>query len=547
MNAGRIVLIVIGSLLVLAGLTAGAGAAGLGTLAAAQGDDGYLSVPEETYSVGSYALTSENVEVSPGIRAQDDVGRVQVRGTDPDGELFIGIASKADVDRYLAGVAHSELGDVTFDPFSAQYEESPGAAAPAPPGEQDFWSASSAGTGTQELEWPLQEGEWTVVVMNADASPGVTADLQVGIRSDVLGPLAWWLLIGAVVLVLGGAALILAAILAGRKHTGGYPGPSGGHGPYGYAAAPVPASDETPAGTPAGTPVPAGATAAGAPPGTAEAPALSGARAAQLSAGGTGAPYPARLYGELDPGLSRWLWLVKWFLAIPHFILLAFLWIAFWVATVIAGFAILFTARYPRGLFEFNVGVLRWSWRVAFYATGVLGTDRYPPFSLERTDYPADFDVAYPERLSRGLVLVKWWLLVIPQALIVGAFTGSGYVIVRQNGPFGGWDRSMGGGDGGSAVNWATDPAGEGLRSAGGWTVGISLLTLLVLVAAVALLFTGRYPRPLFDFVMGLQRWSYRVLAYTALMRDEYPPFRLDQGPVDARDLPAAGGAARFS
>ncbi|MCC3291054.1 DUF4389 domain-containing protein [Arthrobacter sp. zg-Y1110] len=520
MNAGRIVLIVIGSLLVLAGLTAGAGAAGLGILAAAQRDDGYLSVPEETYSVGSYALTSENVEVSPGIRAEDNIGTVQVRGTDPDGELFIGIASEADVDRYLAGVAHSELGDVTFDPFSAEYEEIPGTAAPAPPGEQDFWSVSSAGTGTQELEWPLQEGEWTVVVMNADAAPGVTADLQAGIRSDVLGPLAWWLLIGAVVLVLGGAALILAAILAGRKHGGGYPGPNGGHGPYGY-------------------------TAAGPPPGTAEAPVLSGARAAQLTAGGAGAPYPARLYGELDPGLSRWLWLVKWFLAIPHYILLAFLWIAFWVATVIAGFAILFTARYPRALFDFNVGVLRWSWRVAFYASGVLGTDRYPPFSLERTDYPADFDVAYPERLSRGLVLVKWWLLVIPQALIVGAFTGSGYVIVRQNGPFGGWDRSMGGGDGGSAVNWATDPAGEGLRSAGAWTVGISLLSLLVLVAAVALLFTGRYPRPLFDFVMGLQRWSYRVLAYTALMRDEYPPFRLDQGPVDARDLPAAGGAAR--
>ncbi|MCQ1956738.1 DUF4389 domain-containing protein [Arthrobacter sp. zg-Y826] len=508
MKAGRIVLVIIGSLLVLAGLTAGVGAAALGILAAAQRDDGYLSVPEETYSVGSYALTSGSFEVSQGVRPEDNVATVQVRGTDPDGELFIGIASEADVDRYLAGVAHSELGDVTFEPFSAEYEEIPGTAAPAPPGEQDFWAASSAGAGTQELAWPLQQGEWTVVVMNADAAPGVRADLQAGIRSDVLGPLTLWLVIGAVILVLGGTALILAAILTGRKHGGEYPGPSGGHGPYGYGAAPVPAS-------------------------------------AQQTAGGTGAPYPARLYGELDPGLSRWLWLVKWFLAIPHYILLAFLWIAFWVATVIAGFAILFTARYPRALFDFNVGVLRWSWRVAFYASGVLGTDRYPPFSLERTDYPADFDVAYPERLSRGLVLVKWWLLVIPQALIVGAFTGSGYVIVRQNGPFGGWDRSMGGGDGGSAVNWATDPAGEGLRSAGGWTVGISLLSLLVLVAAVALLFTGRYPRPLFDFVMGLQRWSYRVLAYAALMRDEYPPFRLDQGPADSRDLPAVGDAAR--
>ncbi|MCC9204857.1 DUF4389 domain-containing protein [Arthrobacter sp. zg-Y769] len=521
MNAGRIVLIVIGSLLVLAGLTAGAGAAALGILAAAQRGDGYLSIPEETYSVGSYALTSESIDVDPGVRAEDNVGTVQVRGTDPDGELFIGIASEDDVDRYLAGVARTELEGVTFDPFSAEYRETPGTSAPAPPGEQDFWAASSAGSGTQELDWQLEQGEWIIVVMNADASPQVTADLQVGVRSDLLVPLAWWLVVGAVVLVLGGVALILAGILTGRKPAGGYPGPSGGHGPYGYAAAPVSAS-------------------AAASPDAAQqsgAPVLSGARAAQLTAGGGGTPYPARLYGELDPGLSRWLWLVKWFLAIPHFILLAFLWVAFWVATVVAGFAILITARYPRALFDFNVGVVRWSWRVAFYATSVLGTDRYPPFSLDRTDYPADFDVAYPERLSRGLVLVKWWLLVLPQALIVGAFSGSGYVVVRQAGPFGGWDRSTGGGWDG-AVNWATDPAGEGLRSVGGWTAGISLLGLLVLVAAVALLFTGHYPRPIFDFVMGLQRWSYRVLAYAALMRDEYPPFRLDQGPVDSHDLP---------
>lgn len=208
-------------------------------------------------------------------------------------------------------------------------------------------------------------------------------------------------------------------------------------------------------------------------------------------------PYPARLRGELDEPLSRWLWLVKWLLVVPHYLILFFLWIAFVAVTVIAGFAILFTGRYPRALFDFNVGVIRWNWRVQFYSYAALGTDRYPPFTLRRTDYPADFDVDYPERLSRGLVLVKSWLLAIPHYLIVLALAGGGIEL-------------------GSAGNDNNDT--------------IPLLGVAVLIAAVILLFTAKYPRGLLDLLVGINRWLYRVLVYAALMRDEYPPFRLDQG-----------------
>jgi hypothetical protein len=211
--------------------------------------------------------------------------------------------------------------------------------------------------------------------------------------------------------------------------------------------------------------------------------------------------YPLGLEGQLEPQLSRWLWLVKWLLVIPHAIVLVFLWIAYAVLTVVAFFAILFTGRYPRGIFEFNVGVLRWTWRVGFYSYSALGTDRYPPFTLaDVPDYPARLDVAYPQSLSRGLVLVKWWLLALPHYLIVSVFAG---------GAWAGWNAA--------SDHWT-------------WTSAGGLIGLLVLVAGVVLLFTGRYPKAIFDFVMGMNRWVYRVYAYATLMTDAYPPFRLDMG-----------------
>ena len=196
--------------------------------------------------------------------------------------------------------------------------------------------------------------------------------------------------------------------------------------------------------------------------------------------------YPVSVKGDLSvPPANGW-WLLKWLLAIPHFIIVAILWVAFIVVCIIAFFAILFTGKYPRGLFDFNTGVLRWSWRVSFYSYSALGTDKYPPFSLDPDkDYPADLEIKYPAKLSRGLVLVKWWLLAIPHYIVIGMFQG-----------------------------------GQGGRGGG-------LLFILVLIAAIVLLFTGKYPKDILKLVVGINRWSYRVSAYASLMVDEYPPFRL--------------------
>ncbi|MFJ8020542.1 DUF4389 domain-containing protein [Streptomyces sp. NPDC096311] len=223
--------------------------------------------------------------------------------------------------------------------------------------------------------------------------------------------------------------------------------------------------------------------------------------------------HPLCVEATLDPRLTRWKWLVKWILAFPHYIALLVLWIVFLLLSIVAFFSILITGRYPRPLFDFNVGVLRWNTRVNYYASAVLGTDKYPPFTLKDVpDYPIRVDVTYPKRLSRGLVLVKW-LLVIPQLLVIAVLTTSGSSAYRHLEQY--------------------SPLGSGL------------IGLLSLVAVVILMFTGSYPRGLFDLLVGLLRWTLRVLVYAYLMTDKYPPFRLDMGgsePMAAATQSAGGG-----
>jgi hypothetical protein len=467
MNPGRVIALVIGSLVAIA--------AGLILITAViatavyltQRDDGFLAVTLDDMESSEVAITAEDVDlrVDPGtpgwlLDALDTDVRIRATNLDSGTPIFVGIAPEADVDRYLSGVGHDEIRDVDDD-LAVRFSNRSGEREVAAPTDQDFWERSIDGTGTQELTWEPTEGRWAVAVMNADGSPGVGASVEVGARSDVFVAALIGLFVAGVVL----AAIALPLIILGGM------GVTGAGGAEGEAAPAV--------------------------------------------AGPGGIPrYPVTLEARLDPGLSRWMWLVKWFLAIPHLIVLTLLFAAFTVLTFVAGVAILFTGRYPRSIFDFNVGFLRWGWRVSYYAfSGGLGTDRYPPFSLGREpDYPATLDIEYPEQLSRWLVLVKWWLLAIPHYVILAILVGGG-------------------------SSWSTD---NGVDVA--WTSG-GLNSLLALVAAVILLVTGAYPRPLFDLLIGLNRWVYRVIAYAALMTDRYPPFRLDQGGAepDGDDTDPAG------
>jgi Domain of unknown function (DUF4389) len=442
-SAGRIVLLVFGAIFLLVAIVMLVGG---GVLVWAdqtlKDSEGFLTSDTITLESDSYAITTHPADINfsgwwPWGEGNQVTLKVEGKNNDSAKQIFIGIADEADVSDYLRNVNYDEIREFRIHSDEISYRNHPGSAVPEAPTAQTFWVVPPAyGNGTQTLKWDLESGEWVLVLMNADGSTGVDLSGVIGIKIPWIFGVGLGLLIGGIVLFIISISMI---VLATRR------GP--GRGEVAKAAP--------------GTPTPPEAK----------------------------PPHPLTFKGELTEPLSQWLWLVKWFLLIPHFIVLIFLWIAAVVLWVLSLFAILFTSKYPRSFFDFNVGVLRWTWRVGFYSYMALGTDKYPPFTLKAGGYPADLDVPYPERLNSGLVLIKWWVLAVPHYIVLALFWGCGA----------GWGRWPG------------------------------LGFVLVLFAAIVLLFTGKYPKDIYNLILGINRWSLRVAAYSGLMTDRYPPFRLSE------------------
>jgi hypothetical protein len=222
-RGGRIVSIVAGG--VAAVLAIGLIAAGALLLwgDSKKDDQGYLSTGKDPYSASTYALASENLDIdldgAGWIMDRDDLGNVRLAVESSAGKpVFVGIARTSDVSDYLRGTSYTEVTDVDYSPFHASYRDrdSGGDRRPALPADQDFWAASAHGSGTQTVTWDLDDGDWSIVVMNADGTRGVDTDISAGAKVPFLGTLGWVSLGGALVLLITAGTLVYLGLRTPR-------------------------------------------------------------------------------------------------------------------------------------------------------------------------------------------------------------------------------------------------------------------------------------------------------------------------------------------
>jgi hypothetical protein len=205
---------------------------GLALWGDAQKDEhGYISSDSERFSTSTRALTTENLDLDldglDGIVGRDSLGKLRLDvAANEDKPMFVGIARTSDVSDYLRGSAHTVVTDVDYSPFHADYSDRAGDRRLAPPADERFWAASVHGAGAQTLTWDVKDGNWSVVVMNADGSPGVDAGVSAGAQLGFLDELGW-IGIGTGLLVLAGAAgFLYLGVRPPRQRTPDEPNPS---------------------------------------------------------------------------------------------------------------------------------------------------------------------------------------------------------------------------------------------------------------------------------------------------------------------------------
>jgi hypothetical protein len=219
MGAGRVILVVLGSIVALLGLGLAAAGGFLLWADRTQREDGYLTTQTERFATSTYALTRERLELDAGgsnwVWNDNWLGKVRIRGEGASAKpLFIGIGPEAAVAGYLGRVAHADVQDIDIDPFRVDYRPIAGGAPRRPPTAQDFWAASASGQGRQTVTWKVRDGDWSVVLMNADGSRGVAANVDLGAKLSFLLWVAIGLLVGGALIVGGSVALI---VLAARR------------------------------------------------------------------------------------------------------------------------------------------------------------------------------------------------------------------------------------------------------------------------------------------------------------------------------------------